>query len=185
MISIIYHVPSKRHCIASRARSLLELRLHYVYAVCLTGGVAGLNQVKNMGLESTYHWIGPEGAFDVWTLEFLVEILGERLMHYTFEISELVTSNSISRLKTRVQHRHPHHRPQKVARVPRVQSKAVPRPAATEAAPHPAQENEAAANIRRRVEKHRIKEIRIFGPGLACTCSEEATCQDRTCETSG
>ena len=74
---MIYNVPSKRHCIASRARSLLDLRLHYVYALCLTGGVAGLNQVKNMVLEGAYHWIGPEGAFDVWTLEFLVEILGD------------------------------------------------------------------------------------------------------------
>ena len=74
---MIYNVPSKRHCIASRARSLLDLRLHYVYALCLTGGVAGLNQVKNMGLESAYRWIGPEGAFNVWTLEFLVEILGD------------------------------------------------------------------------------------------------------------
>ena len=48
-------------------------RLHYVYATCLTGGVGVLNQVKHGVLEINYHWIGPEDAFSVWTLEFLVE----------------------------------------------------------------------------------------------------------------
>ena len=65
----------------------MDLRLHYVYAVCLTGGVAGLNQLKNMLLESNYHWIGPERALNVWTLEFLVENLGERI-RYTLLIND-------------------------------------------------------------------------------------------------
>ena len=76
---ISVNIDSKRHCIARRAQSLLDLRLHYVYTMCLTGGVGILNQVKHGVLEITYHWIGPEDAFSVWTLEFLLENLGSKI----------------------------------------------------------------------------------------------------------
>ena len=56
--------------------------MHYVYTMCLTGGVGILNQVKHGVLEINYHWIGPEDAFSVWTLEFLLENLGSKIYYY-------------------------------------------------------------------------------------------------------
>ena len=69
-------MPSKRYCIARRARTLLGLQLHYVYAVCLTFCPGAVNQLNNMVLERAHPWLGPDTAFSVWMLEFMLENLG-------------------------------------------------------------------------------------------------------------
>ena len=69
-------LPSKRYCIARRARTLLGLQLHYVYAVCLTFCPGAVNQLNNMVLERAHPWLGPDTAFSVWMLEFMLENLG-------------------------------------------------------------------------------------------------------------
>ena len=131
--------------------------------MCLTGGVCVLNQVKHVVLEMTYHWIGPEDAFNVWTLEFLMENLGEHFL----SIKNCTWLGLFLRLKTSVQQHHSHHRLQKIARVPRIQRKAIPRPAATKAANHSTQKNETTTHICRRMEEYWIQEIRISRHGLA------------------
>ena len=53
----------------------------------LTLCAGSLNQGKMIALEQAYTWLGPETAFSVWMLEFMLENLGiEKLRKWIFSI---------------------------------------------------------------------------------------------------
>ena len=67
---------SKRFAIRKISTNLLDLKLHYGYAVALIVGAVLVDQGKHILLEIFYWRLGPDAAFHIWLLVFLLENLG-------------------------------------------------------------------------------------------------------------
>ena len=72
----MYLLSSKRFAIRKISTNLLDLQLHYGYAVALIVGTVLVDQGKHILLEIFYWRLGPDTAFYIWILVFLLENLG-------------------------------------------------------------------------------------------------------------
>ena len=78
-------------------KSLIDLKVHFIYAMCLTLTSLMVDQMKHFALELFYDWLGPETAFHIWWLFFILEFIGAR--HYSYNITNVnYVPLSVSRL---------------------------------------------------------------------------------------
>ena len=66
----------KRFQIKRTPKSLIDLKVHFIYAMCLTLTSLMIDQMKHFALELFYDWLGPETAFHIWWLFFILEFIG-------------------------------------------------------------------------------------------------------------
>ena len=78
----MYLFCSKHFAIRKKSTNLLDLKLHYCYAVALIVGTVLVDQGKHILLEIFYWRLGPDAAFHIWILVFLLENLGRYSICY-------------------------------------------------------------------------------------------------------
>ena len=67
---------SKSFQIKKTPKSLLDLKVHYIYSMYLTLMTIIIDQMKHIALELFYDQLGPETAFHIWLLFFVLEFIG-------------------------------------------------------------------------------------------------------------
>ena len=67
---------SKSFQIKKTPKSLLDLKVHYIYSMYLTLMTIIIDQMKHIALELFYDRLGPETAFHIWLLFFVLEFIG-------------------------------------------------------------------------------------------------------------
>ena len=67
---------SKSFQIKKTPKSLLDLKVHYIYSMYLTLMIIMIEQMKHIALELFYDRLGPETAFYIWLLFFVLEFIG-------------------------------------------------------------------------------------------------------------
>ena len=79
---------SKHFAIKKISTNLLDLKLHYGYAVALVVGTVLVDQGKHILLEIFYWRLGPDAAFHIWILVFLLENLGRYSISICYEMQK-------------------------------------------------------------------------------------------------
>ena len=68
---------SKSFQIKKTPKSLLDLKVHYIYSMYLTLMTIMIDQMKHIALELFYDRLGPDTAFYIcWLLFFVLEFIG-------------------------------------------------------------------------------------------------------------
>ena len=110
-------------------KSLIDLKVHFIYAMCLTLTSLMMDQMKHFALELFYDWLGPETAFHIWWLFFILEFIGAsgktfyslHLQHYKCKL------RSTFSVQACIQCVNTCHSLWKAARVPWLQGQEIPR----------------------------------------------------------